>query len=201
MKTAAFILTSALLVVLSGCLIPNENPYYLDDQIVAKPEIIGTWYLPQNPENPEMYEIYSVAENEDGGGYILTFTDTEKQTGTFTMQLAEFDGILIADLTPLVMPDIDLSQSPASALWSLHGHGCVVIRSISEHQLDVRCMATWTTAWDEVLTNSGYDENSGCYKIPTVKIQDLIRENIDDNTVWAELSLMDELPGEDSSPN
>jgi hypothetical protein len=198
MKTTALILTSALLVVLSGCLIPNENPFYLDDQIVSKPEIVGDWYQLQGPMDTSLYETYSVAENEDSDGYILTYTDMGKQTGTFTLQFAEFDDILIADIIPIELPEVDISTS-ASSLWALRGHGCFVIKEVTEHQITVRCM--WSNEWDEILADYDkeeipVDENNSLlnYKVPTADFQAIIKENIDNDELWIEMTLVDELP-------
>ena len=205
MKTAAFILTSALLLVLSGCLIPNENPFYLDDQIVSKPEIVGDWYLNfmDDPADPSVYDLYSVAENEDGDGYVLTLNDMEDHIGIFLLQLAEFDDILIADITPIDLPEYEVARNIVPPeLWTLQGHGCYVIKEISEHQIILRCM--WL-GWDAILADYEYEMlpfegnvNFGYYKIPTEEFQDIIVKNLDNDDLWFDMALVDKLPGEGS---
>jgi hypothetical protein len=199
-RTTLLIAVGIALTLVSGCLVPCKYPFYEDDQLISDPAIVGDWLNIFGPSSDAGYEIYSVRPAVDEkDGYILTYTDAGGRSGTFSLHLAKFDEIEIADVYPLELPEYDFGNTfYIPFLWYLRGHGCVVLKDISADEIALKVMLP--DKWSDDLKD--YDMESirvneslelVCYDVPTRDFQALIERNLDKDDFWGEIKLMNKM--------
>ncbi len=117
MKTKhALIITGLFILFLAGC-IPSIHPLYHEEDIVFKPELLGTWN-----EGDAKWVFEQRGEN----GYLLKFYEKEnffidKSTfSDFDVTLIKLDGNYYLDFYPGENDQLDFSSLLISTLLPVH---------------------------------------------------------------------------------
>jgi len=147
MRRAIMITICLLSLAASGCE-DFEYPTYLDSQLVKDPGIVGEWVSSYNlearaeyPDDPYIAnDLFVIEEAEDG--YLLTFTDPDGVSGTFTLQMAETEDVRFIDISPLEVPQAELTDGFGDpvmmSMWGNRGHQCYVITEMGDYSAGER---------------------------------------------------------------
>lgn len=100
MKTKT-LLFYALAVLMGGCVpVVSLHPLHTKENVVFKPELLGTW---ADPNEPNATWEFSRSENGENA-YKLIFTDEDGRKGSFETHLVKLGNRLFLDLYPDEFP-------------------------------------------------------------------------------------------------
>ena len=120
MKRAILILIAAMGALLTGCLVPSLHPLYLENDIITRPEIVGTW-TGQDDGTTWIFE------KEPDSSYSLAYVDSEEaDTSWFIIHLVQFDSVLFMDAYP----------NPSEILTDAYKSHLIAAHSFSKVQID-----------------------------------------------------------------
>jgi hypothetical protein len=142
MKTKNIILTSLILFLISGCFVKSLHPFYKENEIIFKKELLGTWAGDDSSSwQIEQGKKFSglFKPDQPDNTYLITFTD-KKGTGVFKVRLFQLGKRLFLDFYP---EEVESSNElMASHLVPMHtvarvdlSEGRMVIRWYNEEWL------------------------------------------------------------------
>jgi len=93
MRKSLFVLTIITILYLAGCIPFSVNPIYSENDIIYKPDLIGTW---SEKDSDEKYIFTDI----NGRYYSLVIKNEGVIEGIFIAQLVKLGQTMFLDLTP-----------------------------------------------------------------------------------------------------
>jgi len=102
MKTKIIFPILLVIILLPGCLVKSLHPFYTDQDVIFKQELIGTWTDKDSSvwviEQHKRFDGFMKPEKPDSS-YVIAFTD-KKGTSKFLAHLFQLEGQLYLDFFP-----------------------------------------------------------------------------------------------------
>ena len=103
MKTRNFLLTAAMMFLLAGCFVKSIHPFYLDNEVLLKKELLGTWTgkdssvwkIGQGKKKTGLFK-----PDQPDNSYLITYTN-DKGPATFSVHMFRLAGQLFLDFFPV----------------------------------------------------------------------------------------------------
>ena len=190
MNNVKKILFYAIPILMCGCIpIMSIDPFYTDSDVVINDKIIGTWIDDVN--EPDTTWIFSRNE-EEPNTYQLTFSDQDKNKGSYQAVLIKLENTLFLDIYPDTMPwgedeDSNDVEFAYNTFFIVPAHTILKVDSI-EPQLLLRL--TETSKFEELLEEHPgeieYQEGkeSIVLKSSTKELQKFILKYIEDERMF-----------------
>lgn len=102
MKTLNILLTSLIIILLPGCFVKSLHPFYKENEVIFKKELLGTWAGDDSTtwkiEQGKKFTGLFKPDQPDNS-YLITYSDN-KGSALFKVRLFQLDSQLFLDFYP-----------------------------------------------------------------------------------------------------
>lgn len=199
MKTKLFAVLALMAVVLQGCIVKSLHPFYSEDKVIFKPELINTW------EDQDGGKWFVQPVKEKPNAYEMRWNKNGKDA-IFIAHLFMLEGEMYFDFLP-ISKDEGEDEFYLFNLHLLPTHAVAKVEMLNGKQVNIKWFnEEWLRSMfdnnrikishEAVMDESPKDENDKYYVLTasTAELQKFIikyaHENDaydNDNTVWLRL--------------